>query len=304
MTAIPPRAAFVVGVPRSGTTLLTRLLDGHPELVALPFETHASRWVGRPDAAEQVAERMRRALRIARGSPQAEELVRSLRARLPARADLRALLLAAVGGLLELRAAAPRALCWVEKTPRHLRVVPELVRAFGPETRVLALVRDPRAVFVSRRERFDRRAPGNLRHFAQRWALADAMTRRFRARFPGFLALRYEDLVCDVDGAMRRVADHLEIGWDEALLRPTHSGEDWLGNSTFEPAHVGVSRSSVERWRAELDPREVERLERLLGGRMRAWGYRPASPSGNGTRLPRLALEAVTSLRLARHRVG
>ena len=49
----PARAAFLVGVPRSGTTLLLRLLDGHPDLLVLPHESHAADWHGAPDPARR-----------------------------------------------------------------------------------------------------------------------------------------------------------------------------------------------------------------------------------------------------------
>ena len=182
MSAALRRAAFVVGVPRSGTTLFARLLDGHPQLFVLPFETHASQWAGRPDPVTPLLGRIVRERKYANQPTPEEQVERALRARLPGPASLEALLRAAVETVHELGDAPPRAEVWVEKTPRHLRIVPELMRIFGPETRVLALVRDPRAVMASRRTRFERIGAGNVRHFAQRWAYADALVRRCQAR--------------------------------------------------------------------------------------------------------------------------
>lgn len=291
------RAAFVVGVPRSGTTLFARLLDGHPQLFVLPFETHASVLAGRPDPATPLLARIARVQKLAQGSRQEEQLARALRARLPGPADLETLLRAVIETLYEQAGAPPRAEVWVEKTPRHLRVVPELLRLFGPETRVIAVVRDPRAVMASRRTRFERIGAGNVRHFAQRWAFADALTRRFAARFPAFLAIRYEDLVADAEAVGRRAADHLRIDWDPALVQPTRSGEAWSGNSSFgRGTQSGVSSAYVDRWRTELVPEDVARLELLLRDRMRAWRYEPLSRRA-GPSLGRLVVEVVTALR-------
>ena len=298
MSAMPRRAAFVVGVPRSGTTLFARLLDGHPKLFVLPFETHASQWAGTPDPVTPLLSRIVRAREYAKQSPEAEELARVLRARLPAPASLETLLRATVETLLELGGATEGAEVWVEKTPRHLRVVPELLRSFGPETRVLAVVRDPRAVMASRRTRFERVGAGNVRHFAQRWAFADALTRRFEARFPAFLSIRYEDLVADAEAVMRRAAEHLSIDFDPVLVQPTLDGETWRGNSSFgRGTQSGVSRAFIDRWRAELVPEDVASLERLLRDRMRARGYAPIAAPRAGPSLGRLVVEAVTALR-------
>jgi hypothetical protein len=298
MSAALRRAAFVVGVPRSGTTLFARLLDGHPQLFVLPFETHASVWAGRPDPVTPLLGRIARFQKLEKGSPQEQQLERALRARLPGAADLETLLRGTIDALFEQAGSPPRAEVWVEKTPRHLRVVPELLRIFGPETRVLALVRDPRAVMASRRTRFERIGAGNVRHFAQRWAYADALVRRCQARFPAFLAIRYEDLVADAEAVMRRAADHLGIAWDPVLVQPTRSGEEWRGNSSFgRGTQSGVSREYLDRWRKELVPEDVARLELLLRDRMRAWGYEPLSRPRAGPSLRRLAVEVVTALR-------
>jgi hypothetical protein len=293
---LPRRAAFVVGVPRSGTTLFARLLDGHPQLFVLPFETHASVLAGRPDPVTPLLGRIERNQKLEKGSPQEQQLARTLRARLPGPSDLETVLRGVVATLFE-QAGSPPADVWVEKTPRHLRVVPELLRIFGPETRVIAIVRDPRAVMASRRTRFERIGAGNVRHFAQRWAFADALTRRFAARHPAFLAIRYEDLVADAEAVLRRAAAHLEIDWDPVLVQPTRSGATWRGNSSFgRGTQTGVSRAYVDRWRSELVPEDIARLELLLRDRMRAWSYEPLSCRA-GPSLGRLVVEVVTALR-------
>ena len=47
--AVPARAGFIVGVPRSGTTMLVSLLDGHPQAAILPYETKVFEWHDQPD---------------------------------------------------------------------------------------------------------------------------------------------------------------------------------------------------------------------------------------------------------------
>ena len=44
------RPVFVVGYPKSGTTLVVSLLDGHPQLVVFPEETEFMRAIGSPYA--------------------------------------------------------------------------------------------------------------------------------------------------------------------------------------------------------------------------------------------------------------
>ena len=108
------RAAFVVGVPRSGTTLFARLLDGHPQLFVLPFETHASVWAGQADPVTRLLERISRVQKLEKGSAQEQQIERALRARLPGAADLETLLRETVDALFEHAGSPPRAEVWVE----------------------------------------------------------------------------------------------------------------------------------------------------------------------------------------------
>ena len=52
-------ATFIVGHPRSGTSLLLALLDGHPDLLVLPFETHLFDWARSRDPVTAVLARTR-----------------------------------------------------------------------------------------------------------------------------------------------------------------------------------------------------------------------------------------------------
>jgi len=150
---IPERGAFIVGVSRSGTTLLSRLLDGHPEIVALPGETFLTDWCGAPDPVYAFFQSAGVGKDFASKPKRRPRIEAAMRARLRGpcgvRDGMRALLEALLP-FLPNGPERPKAVLWLEKTPRHRHRVPVLVRAFGPETRILYMVRDPRAVFASK----------------------------------------------------------------------------------------------------------------------------------------------------------
>jgi len=300
---LPPRAIFVVGMPRSGTTLLTRLLDGHPQLFVMRHETHASRCVGAADPAAALLAGSaygRRGPQLAEDRAFFEALLRARLAAGPA--DLATLLAGIAGTEFAWRGAPQGCEAWVEKTPNHVRHVPELLAAFGPGTRCIGMVRDPRAVAASRRERFHRTSRSHARHTARRWATVDALTREYLARDRRFLCVTYESLVSDVETVMRRVAQHLHLRWDDALLRPTHAGSAWDGNSSFGGAGRGVNTDSIARWRDELSLREVAQCEASLLPRMLAWGYQPATAVRRGPRLERALVELAAAWHVRRLR--
>jgi sulfotransferase family protein len=282
----PPRAIFAFGVPRSGTTLLVRLLDGHPRLLVLPRESHAGDWHRAPSPALAFRERRRKDGAFFPDPDRTGALIAFLGERLPGPAGLREALLAIVEGYARGLGSAGRADAWVEKTPNHLRLVPQLREAFGPSTRFLCMVRDPRDVAASQFSRWKRGGALHVRTFAARWAFSDLLARRFEESIPGFRTLRYEDLVARPEESMRGAADHLGIPWDSCLLDPTVLGAPWIGNASSR--------------RRALTDGESRLLERLLAPRMRARGYAPREPGADGPSAARGWIELVARFRALR----
>lgn len=269
------RGALVVGLARSGTSLLKALLDGHPEVWAPPGESWAVEWCGAADPASACLAADRDLKLVQPDTPEYERFARALHASLDGPVDPARAVRAWMAAAAEVDPPRPAARVWVEKTPKHLRWVPVLLGGLGPDARVICVVRDPRASFASFRKRWSNTTPVDAPRMARRWALADALADDLAARHPEVLVVRYEDLVCHPTVVMQRVARHLSVAWDEILAVPTRGGRPWAGNSSFGEGHRGVSRASLRRWKDALEPSLVAELERLLGPRMARRGYEP-----------------------------
>ncbi len=276
---------FVVGVARSGTSLLKALLDGHPELWVPPAESMAVDWCDAPDPAAAFLALPKYDALLPAGSDERALVEAMLRERVHPGSGPVVAVRAFLEAMARVRPPQDSARRWVEKTPKHLRAVPTFLSALGRETRVVCVVRDPRAVLASQAKRWERgRTPEGMRHFARRWATGDVLTHDFLRRHPQFTAVRYEDLVAEPERVMRDVATHLDILWDDVLVQPTRGGVPWGGNSSFgtEGAPAGISAVSLKRYEKELRPDVVAGLCRLLAPRMTRWGYdpecRPAGP--------------------------
>jgi tetratricopeptide (TPR) repeat protein len=128
-----------------------------------------------------------------------------------------------------------------------------------PDGRIISCVRDPVDWYASSRrhspeyETVERALPlwtGSVR----------AGLELARAR-PGQVELvGYEELVRDVDGQMRRLAERLDIRFDPILTTPTFAGEPVLPNSSFAIAETGVHRRSLDQ-RALLGGEELAAIE-------------------------------------------
>jgi len=299
-------AVFIVGVSRSGTTLLRRVLDRH-SLIAIATENH---YLGHLLSWEGARRYFRRAgdLRDDNAVRRLVELIYStelqrrsrwrqlspywrwLTGKVP-RAEMEARLLASdrtdrgvFVAFLRVYADRRGKVIVGEKTPAHLAYVETLLEWF-PEGRVVHILRDPRAVFVSELRRRSERAEGFpyrqlvrvpavlegfvLLEVAWAWASAVHRHRSLARRYQGhYRLLRFEDLVTAPRETIADVCDFLGVELEPAMLdqKVTSRGE-LVGQAGFDAG-------AADRWRDTIPPRGKVGIERLLGRRIAEMGYR------------------------------
>ncbi|HZX76375.1 sulfotransferase [Lysobacter sp.] len=232
------RRVFVVGCPRSGTTLLQSLLHAHSDIHSLP-ETHffqhllaseESRMCGADDVEPRrhrrecrrrtlaaagwvVRRRARRAWQALAAAGLAIEPPRGIEAwRL--RAHARAFTAA--------MDRACRARCtsvWVEKTPDHLFYI-AAIQALIPDARFLHVVRDGAEVAASLHHAARQYAPWrpflDVERCVDRWERATTESLRWLDD-PLHRLVRYEDLVASPQSTLRGVLNFIGCRDDAGL---------------------------------------------------------------------------------------
>lgn len=149
-----------------------------------------------------------------------------------------------------------------EKTPSNLYAFDAYLERFA-NGRVIYLVRDPRAVIAS----LLRRGFG-LRRAISVWLLEAAICERFNEH-PRVMRVRYEDLVLSTEDALRKISDFLEVRTDlGAMLEYRHRSERVDNDSTLSALTSwnanptqGISKLSLDAWRTELDVIDLAIME-------------------------------------------
>jgi hypothetical protein len=284
----PP--VFVVGCPRSGTTLLQRMLSSHPEIAIAP-ETHFMRrfWVRRKSYGDLTVDQnfSRLVVDVVR-MPEFDDMGIDPREFLDAVKIGERSLQAVFCALLEMFRVRQGAALVGEKTPNHLLYLPVL-DGFFPGARFVQIVRDPRAVVVSlsRVPWAGRSFRGNAEYW-NRFALA---TRKFTKSHPeSLLTIRYEDLISSPASTLAGVCRHVGVEFNPVMLTFHRRNPSDL-DLVREPWKAGVLKplrsQGVPEWSRVLSKADLARVEAAASAGMRQFGYAPESPWH--TMLPALA---------------
>jgi hypothetical protein len=273
------RPIFVVGCPRSGTTLLSTMLHAHPR-IAMPPETRFLLPVYRDREKYgdlRLAENRRRL---------AEAITGDRRTRfVDLRLDRDRIVEAIVAGPPTLGSALgtiwreygesrgkPR---WGEKRPLYSRHVDVILRLF-PDAQIIHLVRDARACVASLRQ-----VPfwdGSVAAAAAIWSLSEHDLQRNRARLPSdtFYSLRYEDLTDDPRRSLRELCRFLGEQFAPEMLDHRGAAREIVPRrkSWHVGTRRGVNRRRAQSWTWRLDPDEIGLVQRATRRQLLRNGYR------------------------------
>lgn len=298
----PDRLTFIVGNSRSGTTMMMRIINNHPELHALS-ELHffeqlwspkdAERPIGREEAAA-LADRL---LHVSREGYLTRYAPGKYRGEADALVDGE--LFAEGGGsaehpvhgqdvfravaFLETQRAGKRIPC--EKTPQNVFYIREIL-ALYPHARILNMVRDPRGVLLSQKRKWKRRKMGA--HFitwreatrlrinyhpvtiSRLWNSSIGASLPFEGH-PQVRTVHFEDIIEDPEATIRGICAFFGVDFHPDMLAVPHLGSS---NEADDPGKTGIKKERAGNWqKGGLNDAEIAICQRMAGKYMRPMDY-------------------------------
>lgn len=292
MNTLPPQPAptgpvFIVGAPRSGTTMLQYRLRNHPRISLPTGESHfivslyreQEKYVGldRPQGIRQVLLAM-----LAQNRSFLETDLHGLHFDVDTLADElhaegRDTLPAIVSGLFEKNARGEGKVRWGDKTPYYVMHIPKLLEWF-PDAQIVHLIRDGRDVALSLFGRQHDFHVYNAYFAAEYW---ESYVERGRAlggalSSDQYLELRYEDLLARPEDTMRQLCAFLGEAYSEALFEVASAG----GPASKTPlVHKPLQADNAGKWRSRMTAPQIRAFEGVAGKTLRELGYELATPA-------------------------
>lgn len=277
---------FIVGVPRSGTTLLRELLTQHPS-ISIPFEE--MQLLPRlfrefePDTSWQYRKNQNRLIEILEQSNFAGHMKRhgitldqeSFRRSLEQVVDWESLVQTLTRHYLDVSNRFAPSLYVGDKTPSNLMRVKQFSDNF-PECRFIHIIRDPRDTVLSMRRAWSK----SLYRAAVRWH--DYIEFSFGLDADPKIAsrvhtIRYEDLLASLEGTLRGVCDFLEIEFTDKMLSLRRGAEQWGDAAGSNVVNV----ENQNKFLSGLSSHEIKQIESICFQPMQKCGYHPVHANGH-----------------------
>lgn len=248
------RFSFVLGPPRSGTTLVHRLLLNHSLINGFSYETSII-------SPKPVADFQRFKHYVS--TEVHEEALKSTEDIPHFFARLHSLALPKV--------QKPHG-WFVEKTPQHAKRLSYILKNF-PNAKVVFCVRDARDTFCSGR------AAGNIPQARSVKKHAAYFKKCMNPYFENLSSdrirlMRYEDLAANPMESLARLMEFLDLELEPAQLETRNTAADARSShKAFDRLSKPINSSTVGRWRDEMSEAEIRQYTKISGSALSRLGY-------------------------------
>lgn len=271
---------FIVGAPRSGTTMLQYRLRNHPNISLPTGESHffiplyrnQENYddLSRPENIRSVLQAM---------YDQSREFLETdlhglkfdiERLALELHAEGRHTMPAIISGIFEKNARGEGKKRWGDKTPYYVMHLPKLLEWF-PDAQIVHLIRDGRDVALSLFGRQHDFSVYNAYFAAEYWESYVEKGRALGRQLAPhqYLELRYEDFLAQPEDSMKVICSFLGEAYSAGLFEV--APVEVPGKTPL--VHKPLQADNAGKWRSKMTPFQIRAFESVAGNTLRALGY-------------------------------
>ncbi len=176
------------------------------------------------------------------------------------------------------------AIMLIDKNPAFTLSVDKIAN-YLPEAKFILCVRDYRANVLSRKQNAYLKSP-KVAYNAIRWRVFNVIANRFYQKNKDkVLLLRYEDLVSDYNTTLKKIFTFLNVS-EKDLIEQVNTDKIDISDVTVSDEHKKyfakkyadlnrpINTSRVNAWQTELSPYEIAECEAICGNFANVYGYK------------------------------
>jgi hypothetical protein len=287
------RPIFIFGCPRSGTSLLSKILNSHPR-IAIPYESHIYNtfysWLKYYGDLKVAKNRERLVDDIFSTdvfhdwfpAPNRDHTLNAIE-----RYDFHGV----VEAIMSAWAQDQGKQRWGEKTPAHLFYWREILDGF-PNVQIIHIVRDGRDCALSWKQ--SRVGPKHIYLTAQGWVknLETIDDLKPVLNQDSFFEIKYEELVSNTELTVQKMCEFLGEEYTPEML---DFYKDKIPYKTDQQNLQNLARpiitDNTEKWRTKMTDRELRICEAITGSTLDKYGYQKNLESPTISMLERLQFQ-------------
>lgn len=243
---------FVVGAPRSGTTLVKQILSTHPRLRGPGYETAIFMFKDIFNFKFSGFKREEISALIQKSNDIVDFFDQFAEANLEK-----------LGGER-----------FVEKTPPHVLQLKFLIKHF-PKAQFINIFRDGRDCYCSAQKHPNIVQGRSVENYATYWKKC-IKSRLTKASNPQIFDIKYEELVANPGQIVPEIMNFLGEEFDPKQINPEYYSKNVAVNthkSHFNKLSKPINGSSQGRWKSEMQANEIHRFHQIAGDELRLLRY-------------------------------
>lgn len=262
---------FIIGVGRSGTSLLQSMLNSHSEISFIP-ETHFLRkyvFTGNKTISSKSVPDFTQELNAdkdyVRAKIKPEEIIK-----------VGNNCLATYNLLLEKYLTTKKKTLIGDKNPRNIDFIPQLKRFF-PKSKVIHIIRDPRDVVLSRTKAdWSKHWPFNLHAYMYNTQILRGMRLGKKLFDKNYLEVYYENLIENPEIELEKISSFLGVSFEKNMLDFGSSAKELVDKSemqwkkeTFGP----LLTSNKNKWKKEFKSSQIDLIQQVCSSAFENFPY-------------------------------
>lgn len=273
---------FIIGVGRSGTSLLQSMLGAHPAIGFLPetqflrkycFSTRSKKLIEKKGSGF-FRQKLRDDASFARLQIRPEDCVLD---------QTPVSIIGVYGQILKKYLLGRNKTIPGDKDPRNLDFIKEIHQYF-PDARILHIIRDPRDVVLSRtKAEWSKRWPFFLHACMYDVQLTRGRKWANRLFKDHYREIFYEDLLEQPEEVLKEICNWLNCAYDPAMLRYQDTAKSLVASSEMQWKKETLGpllKKNKNKWRTELTAYQVSLVERICTPALRQLPYKKADVEG------------------------